>query len=263
MHLMKLRRSAADNYKDYAKIYDALKGDRSDKVRLLLDVIQTYRPEARSVIELACGTGTILQGLAGMYEVVGLDTSKQMLRHARRRLPGVPLIHADMAEFVIDARFDVAYCFHNSVNHLLTLQKWEQFFATVAAHLHDKGLFVFDVNPIKKLESQVSAGLHRLPAGDHYVVTQIVKDAHHPERYHWHVDIFRKRHRHGGKSGRSAGNEEAGFARKRTVVTIDAFADGQITAALQKHFTVMESLTLDQAEKPDDVGRAYYICQKL
>lgn|GEM_PF-2939040 len=68
---MKLSARKIDNYHDYAKFYDELKGDRSDKVRLLLDIIAKYRPESRAVIEFACGTGTILEGLAGIYYITG------------------------------------------------------------------------------------------------------------------------------------------------------------------------------------------------
>jgi ubiquinone/menaquinone biosynthesis C-methylase UbiE len=112
---MKLPTRKTDGYHDYAAFYDELKGDRSDKIRLLLDIIAKHRPESRAVIELACGTGTIVQGLAGIYDITGLDISKAMLRQAQKRLPHTPLILADMTNFQVPRTFDVAYCFHNSV----------------------------------------------------------------------------------------------------------------------------------------------------
>ena len=51
------------------------------------------------VVELGSGTGRLAAPLrAAGVPVVGLDASDAMLRHSRRRDPGVPVVLADMAE---------------------------------------------------------------------------------------------------------------------------------------------------------------------
>ena len=42
-------------------------------------LIRQHKPKARTLLELACGTGAILKILAKSYDVAGLDVSPQML----------------------------------------------------------------------------------------------------------------------------------------------------------------------------------------
>jgi ubiquinone/menaquinone biosynthesis C-methylase UbiE len=51
------------NYQTFAKFYDVAMGDQSGKVGFLQDLIAAHASEAKSVLELACGTGTMLEGL--------------------------------------------------------------------------------------------------------------------------------------------------------------------------------------------------------
>src|SRR6266581_41583 len=41
------------------------------------ELIERHHPEARTILELACGTGAILEQLQRDYEVVGLDVSRE------------------------------------------------------------------------------------------------------------------------------------------------------------------------------------------
>jgi len=53
-----------------------------------------HLPRRGRILDVGCGTGLLLGKLRG-FEVVGLDLSLGMLKRARRRNPGVPLILAD------------------------------------------------------------------------------------------------------------------------------------------------------------------------
>ena len=59
-------------------------------------IIRERNPSARTLLDVACGTGHHLSYLRDRYSVEGVDISDEMLQVARARLPDVPLHHADM-----------------------------------------------------------------------------------------------------------------------------------------------------------------------
>ena len=139
------------SYDAIAQFYDSVVADPTKKALWLKQLIGQYHPKAKSVLELACGTGSLLAVLAKDYRVVGLDNSAGMLDHARKRLPDTEFILANMADFKIDEKFDVVLCIYDSINHLILLSDWQKMFAKVAEHLEMDGLFIFDMNTVEFL----------------------------------------------------------------------------------------------------------------
>jgi SAM-dependent methyltransferase len=139
------------SYSSFARFYDAVQGDGADRAATVRALIERHRPSARTVLELACGTGSILARLRGDFEVTGLDRSPEMLALAAAKLPGVRLVEADMTRFALDERFDVVLCVFDSINHLLDFAEWEAVFDRGRDHLVDGGIFVFDVNTEERL----------------------------------------------------------------------------------------------------------------
>jgi trans-aconitate methyltransferase len=63
-----------------------------------------------------------------------------MLRIARRRLPGVRLVHGDMRTFRLNRRFDVVSCLFSAIGHLRTIEDVRTTFANFARHLNPGGV---------------------------------------------------------------------------------------------------------------------------
>jgi SAM-dependent methyltransferase len=141
------------SYHAFAPFYDAVQGDGAEPAALLRKLIERYHPSARTVLELACGTGSILKQLRPDYEVTGLDLSAPMLEVAAEKVPGVRIVEADMTRFSLDDRFDVVLCVYDSINHLLEFAQWQDVFARAQEHLNDGGLFLFDINTERRLAS--------------------------------------------------------------------------------------------------------------
>jgi SAM-dependent methyltransferase len=139
------------SYEVFGRFYDDVLGDRADHAAYLLSLIEQNHPAARSVLELACGTGSILERLAPSYDVTGVDLSPRMLAAARRKVPEARLALADMRSVRLDARFDVVLCVYDSINHLRSFRDLGRVFVRVRDHLEPDGVFVFDINTERAL----------------------------------------------------------------------------------------------------------------
>ena len=143
-------------YSAYARFYDATQGDRAEHATYIRSLLKKHHPKAKTVLELACGTGSILKQLQPHYDVTGLELSDEMLAIARKKLPGVRLVKSDMRSFDLGERFDAVLCVYDSINHLTRFRDWEAVFRRAREHLNDRGVFVFDINTVHRLAS--SAG---------------------------------------------------------------------------------------------------------
>jgi SAM-dependent methyltransferase len=102
-------------------------------------MITSLVPDARSLLDVACGTGLHLQHLAARFDCTGLDLDEGMLAIARERCPDVPLVHADMVDFDLGRRFDAVVCLFSSIGYVRTEQRLHQAAVTMAAHLEPGG----------------------------------------------------------------------------------------------------------------------------
>ena len=238
-----------DAFEHYAQIYDGLKGSRTETIAHIKKLIAVYCPYAHSLLELACGTGSILEGFAdGPYELVGLDNSPAMLKLARQKLPGVDFVQADMTNFSLGRKFDAICCVHNSVNHLLSFDQWLKLFRAARRHLHEGGVFIFDMSTREKLDEMAGLRPTVYEVGENLAVIRVLKGAS-PERYQWEHRIFL---------------HEKGNQFRRYVDRFDAAAYpvSQVTEALEREFVVKKVLRLDGRVNFDDKNRVYFVCVK-
>jgi SAM-dependent methyltransferase len=138
-------------YERFARFYDAAMDDPGPRADRVLGFIDRHLPEAVSLLELGCGTGSILSRLPSIQRLTGLDQSAEMLALAEHKVPRARFIRADMSSFALGERFDVIVCVFDSLNHLLTFEAWESMFAAVYEHLNEGGLFILDVNTVGEL----------------------------------------------------------------------------------------------------------------
>ena len=144
--------SMKNDYDAIARFYDAFVGDPAKKAAWLKKLIQKYQPYAKNVLELACGTGSILTFLSNDYVVAGLDNSPGMLQIAQSKLPHATFIESDMSDFKLSDKYDVILCVYDSINHLTNFSQWESLFDAAANSLNPDGLFIFDMNTVAYLE---------------------------------------------------------------------------------------------------------------
>lgn len=237
----------ADGYGSYAAFYDALHGDRSVRIARIQGLLNHYAPECSSVLELACGTGSILAGLDGRYEKTGLDNSRAMLAFAHKKLPAVTFVHGDMAALQLGRTFDAIFCTFNSVDHLPDFAAWQNLFYGVAEHLNPSGIFIFDTNSYARLAELAKKHNWSVPmAHGHGRVVSTVRTISGSDAISWHMAYT-----------------VDGQLKQSETVRLCTYAPERIVAALQRCFTVldMQGLPGDPLAY-EDAGRLYFICRK-
>jgi SAM-dependent methyltransferase len=126
----------------YDRFYDGK--DYAREAQRVAALIRQHQPHARSLLDVACGTGRHLQHLRQEFACQGLDLDGGLLTIARERLPGIKLTQADMAEFDLGRRFDAVTCLFSSVGYLGTVQRLGAAVAAMAGHLEPGGVLVVE-----------------------------------------------------------------------------------------------------------------------
>jgi len=183
------------SYGRFGEFYDAVMGDRRAAAEQVMQLIRATKPDARNVLELGCGTGSILKYLQDVYEVSGLDMSRKMLSIARKKVPRSKLFRQDMVDFRINGRFDVIICIFDSINHVRRFSDWKRVFATVRRHLLPGGCFIFDINTQRKLGRLIAGPpwVHRF--GRNLLIIEVT--AFRGGGSNWNVKVFE--HRNGSR----------------------------------------------------------------
>ena len=113
----------------------------------------------RTVLDLACGTGSLTAELARRgYELIGADCSEEMLSVAAEKCRGVgeiePIfLHQAMEDLDLYGTIDACVCCLDSVNYVTSPKKLARAFRRVHTFLMPGGLFLFDVNAPDKLRA--------------------------------------------------------------------------------------------------------------
>lgn len=246
---MKIDAKDPDPYAVYSKIYDAHKGNRNKLAELITKLIFDNQPKAKSVLELACGTGAIAEELQHIFELVGLDQSPNMLAIAKKKMPSVQFIQGDMTRFRLLRDFDAIYCVHNSVNHLTEFKQWQELFSSVASHLKPNGIFIFDINTIPRMEMLTKQwpGVHK--AENNYLIVKVNKSLVKPELYYWELEMF-------------INDENDKYTLNKQTIDVSTYPVQVVSRALKSHFKVVKHRILTAADGYDDQDRAYFVCIK-
>jgi SAM-dependent methyltransferase len=135
-------------FRHTAPVYDLLyEAQGKDYARESADIdalIRAQRPGARSLLDVACGTGGHLVHLRDRYDVTGVDIDTGMLDQARRRLPEVTLVEGDMRTLSLDRTFDAVVCLFSSIGYLRSSEELDRAVGAMAGHLQPGGVLIID-----------------------------------------------------------------------------------------------------------------------
>lgn len=164
-------------YQEYARVYDRA-GQLAFSLRMLPYLqllLGRHVVSGHTLLELACGTGTVAIAMAGEgWKVYGVDGSEAMLREARAKAAeakvNITFSQQDMRTFVIPERVHLATCLYDSLNYMLTSEDLAAVFRRVSLSLLPGGLFLFDMNTAYALSNYWNDDVHLLDGPEMTVI---------------------------------------------------------------------------------------------
>ncbi len=130
-----------------ARYYDVLYGKKNyagEAAKLRTVIAGAIQREARTLLDVACGTGRHLAELKADFAIEGADLNDELLALARARLPDVPLHQVDMRNFDLRKTFDVVTCLFSAIGYLTTRDDLSAAIAAMARHVAPGGLLIVE-----------------------------------------------------------------------------------------------------------------------
>ncbi len=136
-----------DLYTASALYYDGLMTDRrhyAADAEFVRNLVVSMKPGAKSLLDIACGTGRHLEYLLRWFDVEGGDVSDLMLRVARDRLPEVTLHNLDMRAFDLGKTFDAVICMFSAIAYAASKSDLRLALKSFARHLRPGGVVIVE-----------------------------------------------------------------------------------------------------------------------
>jgi ubiquinone/menaquinone biosynthesis C-methylase UbiE len=185
-----------NDYDDIAFIYDRVTDVTCYErwTDFAIKLIRKKNPKAKTVLDLACGTGAGSIPLAKKgFKVTGMDLSKGMVNYARKKAKKLKVkadfVEGDMALFDFRKKFDAATSFCDSVNHLLSEAGVLAAFQNTFSALKEGGVFVFDMSHPNYIKKGYSFENDGEDFGDAAFIWE-----NYSSKDHWQIDltVFRR-----------------------------------------------------------------------
>jgi SAM-dependent methyltransferase len=105
-----------------AEFYDAIYSskDYASEAQKIRQLIHVNCPGAKTILDVACGTGEHAKHLSKHFSVDGIDINPAFVEIARAKNPKGQFQVADMRSFRLDKRYDVVQCLFSSIGYLST-----------------------------------------------------------------------------------------------------------------------------------------------
>lgn len=140
-------------YEAFAAVYDIFmeQVDYAGWLHHIFAVWDKFGVKPKTVVDLGCGTGSILLPLAKAgFDVIGVDLSPEMLAEAdhkaREEGLSVRLACQDMTELELGEKADCVLSLCDCMNYLTEDGQLADAFQSIARHMKKESLFLFDMN---------------------------------------------------------------------------------------------------------------------
>jgi SAM-dependent methyltransferase len=147
----------------YDSIYTKMKNyeDEAAQVRAWINKL---RPSARTILDVACGTGEHSKYLKAYFQIDGMDLNPEFLKIAQSKNSGGHYQIADMVDFDMGKKYDVLICLFSSIGYVGTQERLKKTVQCFAKHLNADGVMI--VEPWLTPESWVQGKLHMMTVSD-------------------------------------------------------------------------------------------------
>jgi len=128
------------------ELYDAIYHFKNyaRECEVLRAVIAVAAPGARTILDVACGTGEHDKFLKGHYAVDGIDLNENYLRAARLKNPVGHYTRADMTGFDLGTTYDAVTCLFSAIGYVRTAELMQRAIACMARHVKPGGVLIVE-----------------------------------------------------------------------------------------------------------------------
>lgn len=135
--------SGSEKY--YDAIYSAMGKDYVLEAEKVHEVIQKHKCTAgKSLLDVACGTGTHAGLLSKYYDIGGMDLNQNMLKVAREKHPEIRFLKGDMKSFNLGRKFDAVTCLFSAIGYMRTKTELRQAIQSMSRHLLPGGVLLVE-----------------------------------------------------------------------------------------------------------------------
>lgn len=110
----------------------------------IIELIEKEMPDARTILDVACGTAEHDVYLSQQYQVDGLDLDPEFVRIAAEKNPQGNFYHADMRDFDLGKTYDVILCLFSSIGYVKSLDNVIKTLACFKHHLNPEGVILVE-----------------------------------------------------------------------------------------------------------------------
>ena len=140
-------------YETFASVYDLFmeQVEYDEWLSHIHAVWEKYGIEPKTILDLGCGTGSILLPLAKEgFDMIGVDLSPEMLTEADHKAMeaglSVRLACQDMTELELGEQADCILSLCDCMNYLTEDGQLAEAFQRIAAHMKPESILLFDMN---------------------------------------------------------------------------------------------------------------------
>ncbi|MFN8413992.1 MAG: class I SAM-dependent methyltransferase [Anaerolineales bacterium] len=129
----------------YDIIYETIGKNYELEANRLHSFVRQYQSHpAKTLLDVACGTGEHLKHLQKDFVVEGLDLDAELLKSVNQKLPDIRVHHANMLDFNLNRTFDVVACLFSSIGYAVTKQRMNLAIKNMQRHTSAGGLLVIE-----------------------------------------------------------------------------------------------------------------------
>jgi SAM-dependent methyltransferase len=126
----------------YDKLY-AFKDYRAEAEKVVR-IVKERNPNALTLLDAACGSGSHLAFLKNDFRAEGLDISGDFVRLARAKNPGIEIHEGNLLNFSLERKYDAVTCLFSSIGYVRTKNNLNKAIANLARHLERQGLLLVE-----------------------------------------------------------------------------------------------------------------------
>jgi ubiquinone/menaquinone biosynthesis C-methylase UbiE len=129
-----------------AQWYDAIYSfkDYQQESDAVISLLKREHPQAKTLLDVACGTAEHDKYFSRSYQVDGLDLNPEFIEIASQKNPQSQFFVADMMDFELNKKYDIILCLFSSIGYVKTLNNVVNTLICFKKHLNKGGILVVE-----------------------------------------------------------------------------------------------------------------------